>query len=134
MSLPSRLGTRWSDQGPQLTLGATLRSLWDVADDAFFAKQNPCCPALHFEVFPRLSPALWTIIYVVASFLLFVGFILSALATWKETPHAMYCEVSPVEYLPPSFSAALTPVRLAGRHNPFCRESPLPPGAPVDIP
>ncbi|GAA5868583.1 hypothetical protein JCM3774_005436 [Rhodotorula dairenensis] len=66
--------------------------LWDVADDAFFAKQNPCCPALHFESLPRLSPAAWTGIYVAASFLLFVGFILAALATWKESQHAMYCQ------------------------------------------
>ncbi|KWU44589.1 hypothetical protein RHOSPDRAFT_12789, partial [Rhodotorula sp. JG-1b] len=59
--------------------------LWDVADDAFFAKQNPCCPALHFEAMPRLSPAGWTILYVVVSLLIFVGFILAALATWKQS-------------------------------------------------
>ncbi|PRQ72310.1 Peptidase M50B-like-domain containing protein [Rhodotorula toruloides] len=66
--------------------------LWDVADDAFFAKQNPCCPSLHFEAFPRLSPGIWSMIYITLSFLLFVGFILAALATWKESPHAMYCQ------------------------------------------
>ncbi|CDR35517.1 RHTO0S01e01090g1_1 [Rhodotorula toruloides] len=66
--------------------------LWDVADDAFFAKQNPCCPSLHFEAFPRLSPGIWSIIYITLSFLLFVGFILAALATWKQSPHAMYCQ------------------------------------------
>ncbi|TKA50960.1 hypothetical protein B0A53_05741 [Rhodotorula sp. CCFEE 5036] len=66
--------------------------LWDVADDAFFAKQNPCCPALHFEAMPRLSPAGWTILYVAVSLLVFVGFILAALATWKQSPHAMYCQ------------------------------------------
>ncbi|KAJ8292094.1 60S ribosomal protein L18-B [Rhodotorula toruloides] len=68
--------------------------LWDVADDAFFAKQNPCCPSLHFEAFPRLSPGIWSIIYITLSFLLFVGFILAALATWKQSPHAMYCQDS----------------------------------------
>ncbi|TNY22642.1 peptidase M50B-like-domain-containing protein [Rhodotorula diobovata] len=66
--------------------------LWDVADDAFFAKQNPSCPYLHWEGQPALSPALWTIIWVLVSFLLFVGFVLAALATWKQSPHAMYCQ------------------------------------------
>ncbi|GAA5900287.1 hypothetical protein JCM8208_005316 [Rhodotorula glutinis] len=66
--------------------------LWDVADDAFFAKQNPSCPYLHWESQPALSPAVWTLIWLVASFLLFVGFVLAALATWKQSPHAMYCQ------------------------------------------
>ncbi|BGP27292.1 hypothetical protein JCM10295v2_006256 [Rhodotorula toruloides] len=66
--------------------------LWDVADDAFFAKQNPCCPSLHFEAFPRLSPGIWSMIYITLSLLLFVGFILAALATWKQSTHAMYCQ------------------------------------------
>lgn len=76
-----------------LTRSITLNSLWDVADDAFFAKQNPCCPALHFEAMPRLSPAAWTSIYIVASLVLFAGFILAALATWKQSSFAMYCQV-----------------------------------------
>ncbi|GAA5920891.1 hypothetical protein JCM3775_003995 [Rhodotorula graminis] len=66
--------------------------LWDVADDAFFAKQNPSCPYLHWESQPALSPAVWTLIWLAASFLLFVGFVLAALATWKQSPHAMYCQ------------------------------------------
>ncbi|GAA5995251.1 M50 family metallopeptidase [Rhodotorula paludigena] len=66
--------------------------LWDVADDAFFAKQNPSCPYLHWESMPALTPAIWTIIYVVLSFLFFIGFILAALAAWKQSPHAMYCQ------------------------------------------
>lgn len=77
-----------------LTTFSACHSLWDVADDAFFAKQNPCCPALHFEAMPRMSPAGWTILYVVVSLLVFVGFILAALAAWKQSPHAMYCQVS----------------------------------------
>lgn len=76
-----------------LTSGLLVEhSLWDVADDAFFAKQNPSCPYLHWEGQPALSPALWTIIWVLVSFLLFVGFVLAALATWKQSPHAMYCQ------------------------------------------
>ncbi|GAA5848981.1 hypothetical protein JCM9279_004683 [Rhodotorula babjevae] len=66
--------------------------LWDVADDAFFAKQNPSCPYLHWESQPALSPAVWTLIWLVASFLFFVGFVLAALTTWKQSPHAMYCQ------------------------------------------
>jgi len=71
---------------------ATARRLWDVADDAFFAKQNPSCPYLHWESQPALSPAIWTLIWLVTSFLLFVGFVLAAFATWKQSPHAMYCQ------------------------------------------
>ncbi|BGP51228.1 hypothetical protein JCM10450v2_007157 [Rhodotorula kratochvilovae] len=66
--------------------------LWDVADDAFFAKEHPSCPYHHWEVLPSLSPAAWTMIYILLSFLFFVGFILAALAAWKESPHAMYCQ------------------------------------------
>ncbi|GAA5866083.1 hypothetical protein JCM8547_000592 [Rhodosporidiobolus lusitaniae] len=66
--------------------------LWDVADDAFFAKQNPCCPSLHFQAMPALGPGAWTAIYFVLSFVFFVGFILAGLATWKQDPHAMYCQ------------------------------------------
>lgn len=105
-----------------LTIGT--RRLWDVADDAFFAKQNPCCPALHFETVPKLSPAVWTLIYVLASFLLFIGFILAALATWKQSPHAMYCQVrrrivpgmiAPLELIYRWFSQAQTFLPLAMR-------------------
>lgn len=91
-------------------------SLWDVADDAFFAKQNPCCPALHFEAMPRLSPAGWTILYVVVSLLIFVGFILAALATWKQSPHAMYCQVSCPFHIPPVCSS-LTKRGLLSRND-----------------
>ncbi|GAA6023776.1 hypothetical protein JCM10207_001190 [Rhodosporidiobolus poonsookiae] len=66
--------------------------LWDVADDAFFAKPNPSCPAQMFQALPSLSPGIWTIIWSVVSFVCFVGFILAALATWKQSPHAMYCQ------------------------------------------
>ncbi|GAA6042441.1 hypothetical protein JCM8097_008454 [Rhodosporidiobolus ruineniae] len=66
--------------------------LWDVADDAFFAKQNPCCPALMHVAMPALSPGIWTIIWFLLSFLFFVGFILAGLAAWKQSPHAVYCQ------------------------------------------
>lgn len=54
---------------------------------------------------PRLSPAGWTILYVVVSLLIFVGFILAALATWKQSPHAMYCQVSCPLQIPPAYSS-----------------------------
>ena len=54
---------------------------------------------------PRLSPAGWTILYVVVSLLIFVGFILAALATWKQSPHAMYCQVSCPFHIPPVCSS-----------------------------
>ncbi|GAA5826756.1 hypothetical protein JCM11251_002883 [Rhodosporidiobolus azoricus] len=66
--------------------------LWDVADDAFFAKQNPCCPSLFFKAMPALGPGIWTMIWLLLSFLFFVGFILAGLAAWKQDPHAMYCQ------------------------------------------
>ncbi|KAK4052718.1 hypothetical protein OIV83_002005 [Microbotryomycetes sp. JL201] len=66
--------------------------LWDVLDDAIFAKRNPCCPAQHTLAFPILSPgskSLFTILWFLISFVFFVGFVLAALATWKQSPHAM---------------------------------------------
>ncbi|KAK4057490.1 hypothetical protein OIO90_001559 [Microbotryomycetes sp. JL221] len=66
--------------------------LWDVLDDAVFAKRNPCCPAQHTLAYPLLSPGMYTIIWFLISFTLFVGFVLAALATWKQSPHAMYCQ------------------------------------------
>jgi hypothetical protein len=84
-------------------------SLWDVADDAFFAKQNPCCPALMWNQTRILGPGLWTLIWFLISFILFIGFILAALATWKQSPHAMYCQAQTflpcVLSLPPSCSS-----------------------------
>ncbi|BGP19655.1 hypothetical protein JCM10213v2_007751 [Rhodosporidiobolus nylandii] len=74
--------------------------LWDVADDAFFAKQHPCCPSLFFQAMPSLGPGLWTMIWFFISFLFFVGFVLAALATWKQSPHAMYCQNSMIPLLP----------------------------------
>lgn len=58
-------------------------------DDALFAKENACCATLHFLVLEVWSPALWTLFYLAVSFVIFVGFILAGLATWKEGPHAM---------------------------------------------
>ncbi|GAA5895389.1 hypothetical protein JCM6882_006238 [Rhodosporidiobolus microsporus] len=66
--------------------------LWDVADDAFFAKQNPCCPSLFFQAMPSLGPGIWTMIWFFLSFIFFIGFILAGLAAWKQDPHAMYCQ------------------------------------------
>ncbi|GAA5900790.1 uncharacterized protein JCM6883_004655 [Sporobolomyces salmoneus] len=66
--------------------------LWDAADDAFFAKQYPCCPALFFNALPALNPGLWTLIWFLVSFLFFVGFVLAGLAAWKQSPHAMRCQ------------------------------------------
>lgn len=74
------------------SLNPLRRRLWDVADDAFFAKQHQCCPALMAIEMPLLSPGLWTLIWFIVSFILFIGFILAALATWKQSPHAMYCQ------------------------------------------
>jgi hypothetical protein len=72
---------------------------------------------------PRLSPAGWTILYVAVSLLVFVGFILAALATWKQSPHAMYCQVSCPFHVPPACSP-LTKMHLPGPHrrSPFYRE------------
>ncbi|GAA5879876.1 hypothetical protein JCM16303_004381 [Sporobolomyces ruberrimus] len=66
--------------------------LWDAADDAFFAKQYPCCPALFYQRFPSLNPGLWTLIWFLISFLFFIGFVLAGLATWKQSDHAMRCQ------------------------------------------
>ncbi|GAA6059203.1 hypothetical protein JCM10212_006596, partial [Sporobolomyces blumeae] len=66
--------------------------LWDSADDAFFAKQYPCCPTLFYEQLPMLGPGLWTLIWFLVSFVFFVGFVLAGLATWKQSPHAMKCQ------------------------------------------
>ncbi|GAA5990829.1 hypothetical protein JCM11641_000842 [Rhodosporidiobolus odoratus] len=102
--------------------------LWDVADDAFFAKQNPCCPSLYFQAMPALSPGLWTMIWFAVSFLLFIGFILAALATWKQDPHAMYCQAQ--TFLPYVFFFTSTPLERSGSCDPpwvtadtvgFCR-------------
>ncbi|GAA5945028.1 M50 family metallopeptidase [Sporobolomyces koalae] len=66
--------------------------LWDAADDAFFAKQYPCCPALFYERIPALNPGLWTLVWFLVSFILFVGFVLAGLVTWKQSSHAMRCQ------------------------------------------
>ncbi|GAA5948297.1 hypothetical protein JCM3765_001358 [Sporobolomyces pararoseus] len=66
--------------------------LWDAADDAFFAKQYPCCPALFFQQIPALNPGLWTLIWFLISFLFFIGFVLAGLANWKQSDHAMKCQ------------------------------------------
>ncbi|GAA6049186.1 hypothetical protein JCM3770_003299 [Rhodotorula araucariae] len=87
--------------------------LWDVADDAFFAKEHPSCPYQHWEALPSLSPAAWTMIYVVLSSLFFVGFILAALAAWKESPHTMYCQAQ--TFLPYAAAAACLGSRADAR-------------------
>jgi hypothetical protein len=61
-------------------------------DDAFFAKQYPCCPALFFQQIPALNPGIWTLIWFVLSFVFFVGFVLAGLATWKQNPNEMRCQ------------------------------------------
>ncbi|GAA6023407.1 hypothetical protein JCM11491_006461 [Sporobolomyces phaffii] len=66
--------------------------LWDAADDAFFAKQYPCCPALFSQRMPKLNPGIWTLIWFLVSFILFIGFVLAGLAAWKQSPHAMRCQ------------------------------------------
>ncbi|CEQ39400.1 SPOSA6832_00916, partial [Sporobolomyces salmonicolor] len=63
-----------------------------IGDDAFFAKQYPCCPTLFFQQYPFLNPGLWTLIWFLLSFIFFVGFILAALACFKQSPHALYCQ------------------------------------------
>ncbi|KAM0753661.1 hypothetical protein T439DRAFT_160328 [Meredithblackwellia eburnea MCA 4105] len=67
--------------------------LWDVMDELLFTKQNPSCPSQHAVGFAMEgSEFIFTLAYFGVSFIFFVLFVLAALATWKETHHAMYCQ------------------------------------------
>ncbi|ORY88232.1 peptidase M50B-like-domain-containing protein [Leucosporidium creatinivorum] len=63
--------------------------LWDVIDDAIFAKENPCCPAQFTLVMPAISPGIFTLVWFFISFIFFIGFVLAGLATWKESHHVL---------------------------------------------
>jgi len=78
-----------------------LYCFWDIMDDLVFRKVNPCCPkAIEYRftiagVDPPMSavPAApvaagWAALSVI----LFVGFILLALAVFRYTPHGEYCQ------------------------------------------
>lgn len=68
--------------------------LWDVGDDYIFQKDHPCCPVLyHRALLPTVvDPMIFTVAWIVLSVIFFICFVLAGLATWKESPHAMYCQ------------------------------------------
>ncbi|GAA5911668.1 hypothetical protein JCM6882_006935 [Rhodosporidiobolus microsporus] len=65
--------------------------LWDTIDDFFLRKQNECCVVMQ-ESNTGVPAMVWFGVWFVLSFVVLVGFILGALAYWREMPHAMYCQ------------------------------------------
>lgn len=66
--------------------------IYDVMDDFVFRKVNSCCPVQHATRIPRINPGIWALIYFTLAWIFFIAFLLIALAVWKETPHAMFCQ------------------------------------------
>ncbi|GAA6012382.1 hypothetical protein JCM10207_007068 [Rhodosporidiobolus poonsookiae] len=84
--------------------------LWDTMDDFFHRKQNECCVVVHeantgipamgessLPLSSRTKPdllflAVWLGVWFFLSMAMLVGFILGALAYWRETEHGMYCQ------------------------------------------
>ncbi|GAA5860766.1 hypothetical protein JCM8547_005528 [Rhodosporidiobolus lusitaniae] len=65
--------------------------LWDTMDDFFHRKQNECCVVM-LESNTAVPAMAWFAIWFLLSVAVLIGSILGALAYWRETPHAMYCQ------------------------------------------
>ncbi|KAL8276547.1 hypothetical protein RQP46_011037 [Phenoliferia psychrophenolica] len=65
--------------------------LCDTMDDYLHRKQNACCVIVIHSHTGQAPTVIFTG-WLVASFVVLIAFVIAALATWRETPHGMYCQ------------------------------------------
>ncbi|GAA5971641.1 hypothetical protein JCM11641_000668 [Rhodosporidiobolus odoratus] len=65
--------------------------LWDTMEDFFHRKPNECCVVM-LESHTAVPATAWFITWFLTSLVVVIGCILAALAYWRNTEHAIYCQ------------------------------------------
>ncbi|KAF8329439.1 peptidase M50B-like-domain-containing protein [Cantharellus anzutake] len=73
-----------------LFVGVIFYALWDYLDDRYFKKANDSDSTQFSEMYPRTKPTFWGFFWITWSVLIYIGFTLVGLASFKGSREDMY--------------------------------------------